>query len=174
MGTDTNVSNPALPIGVHPMDPSEELVPGFGNNRPVPADTPGSRYSTGAPPWKTDNDEAVPVFQRSAHDASVQIIVPSSATGPAVAVGRQKGRQAVTLTVPTLLASGAAPLGVLYGFTEDAVQAGGNACGILNVGDSRTISTEAPIWVAVIPGNATGAVEVLVEYNPPGGSLGGQ
>lgn len=176
-GIDTrNTDIGPLPPGVHPDDPSEYMGPGFGANPAAPPDIAGDRFTTGAPPWKQTNDKAFPVFQRASSDGSVQLVVPNASfnAGTAVACGRQKGRQAVTLTVPTLLANGLPPSGVVYGFTLDAVEAGGNGAGILNPGDSRTIRTEAPIWVGVIGTNQTGAVEVLIEFNPPGGSLGGE
>jgi hypothetical protein len=41
------------------------------------------------------------------------------------------------------------------------------------VGDSVTIDSEGPVWVAVIGGNTTGNVQYLTTFNPPGGELGG-
>jgi phage baseplate assembly protein gpV len=168
MGTNTGVD--PLPPGVHPMDPST-------GPDPVPAlpDTVGNRYNTGAAPYKTDNDGAVPVYQRAAHEWDVNIIVVNSTDAqPAEVVGRQKGRQSVTLTVPTTLPNGTTPDGVVFGPNRGALQqteVGGGA-GVLNAGDSVTINTEAPVYATVITGNATGAVQAVVEFNPPGGGLG--
>jgi hypothetical protein len=157
-----------LPPGVHPYDPS---VPYMGGEvlepQPIPQDTPGDKFTTGTQAFPIENGQALPVFQRAAEDWSVRIIKVNANSGStAVAVGRQKGRQAATLSVPTLLPDGTVPLGVIFGPTEDEVQAGGNAGGILNPGDSVTINTEAPIFLGVIPGNATGACQVVIEFNP--------
>jgi hypothetical protein len=181
MGTNTEVytdteRHTQLPPGVHPNDPSEPIAPGFGDNAAAPPDTVGNRYTTGAPPWKTDNADATPTFERASHDFSANVIIPNTqgtGTGWAVACGRTKGRKSVTLSVPTTLSTGATPLGVVWGATEDAVQQpAGTAMPVLNPGDSITINTEAQIFVGVIPGNATGAVQVVEEINPPGGALG--
>ena len=163
-----------LPPGVHPNDPSELLGPNFGGHGPAPQDTPGNRYTTGLPPWKVENSAATPVFQRASHDWTVKIIkVDSNNGGTAVACGRQKGRQSVTLLVPTLLPDGTTPAGVVYAPTEDEVQAGSNAGGILNPGDSVSIATEGPVYVGVIGAATSGAVQVTIESTPPGGALGG-
>jgi hypothetical protein len=176
MGTDTNVANVMLPIGVHPNDPGEPVVPGFGTNAAAPPDTVGNRYSTGAPPWKVENSEATPVFERASHDFSANVIVANSNSngGTAVAAGRVKGRKAVTLSVPATLSTGlATPAGVVWGPTEDSVQQpAGTFMPVLNVGDSVTIATEAHVYVGVIPGQPTGYVQVVEEINPPGGALG--
>jgi hypothetical protein len=179
MGTDTEVysdteENTPLPVGVHPADMSEAVLPGFGNNAPVPQDSVGNKYSRTTPAWDVDNVDATAVFERSAHDFTARVVVVDiNNGGTAVACNRVKGRKAVTLSVPALLSTGAAPLGVLYGPTEDAVQQPASVpMNVLNVGDSITIATEAQIWVAPIPGNATGAVQVIEELNPTGGALG--
>lgn len=176
--TDTEQYTP-LPPGVHPNDPSEIIAPGFGDNAAAPPDTVGNRYSTGAPPWQTANADATPTFERAAHDFSVQVVVANAGTngGTAIAAGRTKGRKAVTLAVPALLSNGVAPLGVVYGPTQDQCEANAPGVGqglmpVLNPGDSVTIATEAQVFIGVIPGNATGAVQVTEEINPPGGALG--
>jgi hypothetical protein len=173
LGANTQVA--PLPAGVHPTDPSETMSPDFGTNRAAPPDTPGSRYTTGKPPWQVQNSDALPVFQRSASDWTVKIVVVNSSQngGTAIAVGRQRGRVSVTLSVPTLLPNGTVPLGVVFAPTEDEVQAGANAGGVLNPGDSVTIYSEAQVYVGVIGAAASGAVQVKVEFNPPGGALGG-
>lgn len=173
MGDDTQVSDPELPVGVHPNDASEPVAPGFGRgDQMVPDDTVGNRYTTGAPPWETSNAEATPVFERASHDFTVQVVqVNALPVGFAIAAGRTKGRKAVTLSVPSLLSNGAAPLGVVYGPTQDAVE-GPGLLAVLNVGDSVTIATEAQIFIGCIPGNNSGVCQVLEEINPPGGALG--
>jgi hypothetical protein len=165
LGSNTQVA--PLPPGVHPNDPGEVLGPNFGAAAAAPPDTAGDRYGIGRPPWNIKNPDAVAVFQRASSDWTVKIVKVSAAQngGTAIAVGRQKGRQSVTLTVP---------LGVIFAPTEDEVQAGTNAGGVLNPGDSVTIATEGPVQIGCIGAAASGAVQVVVEYNPPGGSLGGQ
>lgn len=172
LGADTLV---APPTGVHPNDLSEPLGPGFGSGAPTPPDTAGDRFTTGKPPWKTANKDATPVFERASHDFTVQIVAVNSAIegGTAIACGRQKGRKSVTLSVPTVLPSGVVPFGVTFAPDQDAVQAGINAAGVLNPGDSVTINTEAPVWLGLIGANLTGWCQVVIEYNPPGGALGG-
>lgn len=161
-------TNRDLPVGVHPLDRAEpthgQLA--FGTASPASADTM-TAYTPGRKPFATDNPNALGVFQRASADWSARVIVvdASMSGGTAQATGRQRGRVSVTLSVPATLADGSTPLGVLFAPTEDAVQAGGNACGLLNVGDSVTLYTEASVWLGVIGANATGACMVLAEFN---------
>src|SRR5271167_2381929 len=60
-----------LPPGVHPMDPSQP----WDGQSPIPDATAAPEdegtdksLSTGRPPFPTDNDLALPVYQRAAHD----------------------------------------------------------------------------------------------------------
>jgi hypothetical protein len=74
--------------------------------------------------------------------------------------------------VPTTLPNGNAGVGCLFGPDEDQLQQGLNAAGVLNPGDSVTINTEAPVYIGCIGAAATGDVQAVVEFNPPGGGLG--
>lgn len=171
--TDWNdvVSRP-LPPGVHPYDPAEVISSEFGRNYPVPSErAEPAQPNTGKPAFSTENWQAIPVFQRGSKVAKVQIVVVNANNGgTAIGCGRVPGRVSVTLSVPTALADGSAPLGVIWGFSEDAVQQG-TQYGILNPADSVTLTTEAPIYLGLIPGNATGACQVIEEINPPAGAV---
>lgn len=158
-----------LPPGVHPNDPSgpDEAAAYLEEARSQPA-------ATGKPAFSTDNGSAFPTFQRAASDWSVGVVIPNAATngGVATVVGRQRGRVAVKLWVPTQLASGVAvTAGVVIGPDENELQAPVNPT-VLNVGDSITIETEGSVYCGVIPGQTTGVVQYLVLSNPPGGSVG--
>ena len=144
---------------------------------PAPADTAGNRYNTDKKAWGTNNADALMVFQRASSDFTAGVISINSQNGnTAIVVGRQKGRQSVTIWVPSTYTSpsgaSSTPNGVMIAQTEGEVQA--YAAVQLNPGDSITITTEAPIWAGILPGNTTGVCQYLVEYNPSGGELGGQ
>jgi hypothetical protein len=167
----------ALPVGVHPLDAAVPVTPGVhpDHDLPLPAENADTNYVTGRPAFDRDNSEAVPTFQRSAHDWSSRVIwVDANSGGTAIAGGRMPGRVDITLAVPLLLSNGVAPLGVVYGPTEADVQAAqiGQGSGLvpcLNPGDSITLYTEASVYVGLIGTNATGAVQVTQHFNPPGG-----
>jgi hypothetical protein len=156
-----------LPAGVHPKDRAEPVGPGFGSNNPVPADQPIGAYKLGTAPFSTDNDEALATFTRASSDWSARIVVvDANAAGTAIVAGRRKGRTAVVLSVPTTLGTGATPLGVIVGPTEDDVL---SYLGyVLNVGDSLTLETEGPVYAGLISGKTTGAVQAVEFFNPPG------
>ena len=148
--------------------------PGF---LPVPPDTAGGDAPRGKPSFDTDNDEAVPVFQRSAESFTsgfrqVATIVQI--------IGRQPGRQKTTLAVPETDMFGNAVDGVMWSYTDSdlaaataAGTAGGATPAFLLPGMSVSIEAEAPVWVAPIPGNSVGSVMFLSLDNPSGGQLGG-
>lgn len=174
--TDWNdvVSRP-LPPGVHPDDQAEIVSSDFGTNSPVPPDrSRPAQPLTGRPPYSVENFQAIPVYQRASDDGDVRIVqVNANNGGTAIACNRQRGRQRVTLSVPSLLPDGVTvPNGVIWGFQEGDVQGAGNgSCGILNPGDSVTIATEAPIYLGLIANKASGAAQVLTETNIAGGGL---
>lgn len=159
--------------GIAPDDiPSTETYPG---EAPVPPDEAVGHapHGTGEKRFTTDNAEAVPVFQRSAHDWTSGTKQPSVTSGPIQVVGRQRGRISTTVWVPTKDANGNTPTGVVIGATQGELQQGGFDSVVLNVGDSITIHSEGPVWCYVISGN-TGFCQFMTEYNPAGGELGGQ
>jgi hypothetical protein len=149
------------------------------HNRPVPQDVFGDHFKRGAKRFSTDNGAAIPTFERAAHDFTTgQTYTGTANGGISIIVGRQAGRKSVSIAVPksyynmagTLVTS---PIGVVVGQTEGELQAAGGGYQLL-AGDSMTITTEAPIWVGLLPGQTTGFCQWLVEYNPAGGELGGQ
>jgi len=139
---------------------------------PVPADrSPHGAPTTGSRPFTTENAQAVPVFERAASDFTAQTFVVS---GPIRIVGRTPGRTSVTLAVPATDALGNAVNGIVFGETEGELQ-GDTPSGMafLLAGMSVTIVTEAPVWVAPIPGGTSpGTVMAILTFNPAGGSLG--
>jgi hypothetical protein len=160
-----------LPPGVDPYDRSVVLA-GHIDANAVTAPDQGQAYQTGHKPYPKDNWEALPVFQRAAKNFTVRIVVvDANAGGTAIAASEQKGRQSITMSIPTLLADGVtAPNGVTFSANEGDLQgAASNDCGILNPGDSVTIETEAKVYVGLIGANTTGAVMVITTNNPPGG-----
>lgn len=166
-----------LPPGVHPNDNSVPYRPGSGAhidaNAAVGPDSRQPAYTTGREPYKRDNYEVLPTFERASDAWSAQTVKINAAYngGTALVVGRQKGRKSVTISVPLTLADGTTPLGVVIGPTEAEVQAGGASGYVLNVGDSVTLSTEGTVYAGVIPGNATGACQFVAFFNPPSGGL---
>jgi hypothetical protein len=164
---DTGVLNQPLPPGVHPNDPAQDGGLADGN-QPVDPDTGGPRFATKPAPWRTENEDALPVYQRAAHDwTSNTFLISKNNGGTIQVIGRQKGRIGVQLWVPSTATNG-----VRIAPTEGEVQA--NSGAILNVGDSAFLPTEGPVWVGLLPTKTTGTVYVTVFYNPAGGSLGGQ
>lgn len=156
-----------LPAGVHPGDArtASEGVPG------APQDQ-STQWRHGREPWGVDNEEALPVYQRAAHDWQPgQVFVSTGSYDSAVqiVVGRQKGRASVTIWVPTLMPNGVAPLGVLIANDRSTLQvASGIDCIVLNVGDSITILSEGPVYAACIGANATGFCQFVSLTNPLG------
>jgi len=152
-----------LPPGVHPYDPSVEWDGGeLHEPNTIPKDTYGSDYQTGDRQFKTDNGEALGVWERGSHEFTADTIVINASIQ---VVGRQVGRKNITLSCPATGANGfwfAPTQGEVDMLTGIAV----------NPGESRTISTEAPVWAGLLAGKTTGTVEVMTETNPSGGSLG--
>jgi len=156
-----------LPPGTHPFDPS---VAWNGGNLPdataAPADAVHEPGPRGRVPFSTDNGAALAVYQRGDHDWSAnRIVVDVNNGGSVQAVGRQRGRAGVILSVPT------GGLGVVFAPSEGEVL-NAASCPQLLPGGSILISTEAPVWVGLIGVNATGTVDVICTYNAPGGGLG--
>jgi hypothetical protein len=160
----SSVSN--LPSGIHPLDPSVPYVSGdLDSNNPVgvPQEKAGNKFKTGQPSFNTDSEDALAVFQRASQAWSGNSY---SLSGAQPIVGRQKGRIEVHIWV-----SSTSALGVQIAPSASEVEATVGEI-ILNPGDSITLATEAPVWAAPIPGNATGSVNVVVIFNPAGGPLG--
>lgn len=164
-----------LPKYLAGQAPDDQVAPSrYPGDSPVPLDTAElTPAATGHLQFDTDNGYAIGVFQRAAHDWTSGSRQPTSAQGPEMVVGRMKGRTSTTVWVPSKDANGNVPLGVVIGSTEGECQQGGFDVVVLNVSDSITINSEAPVWVGVISGNSTGFCQFKSEYNPPGGELGG-
>lgn len=164
-----NVPPPAgsgLPPGVHPGDRSVALVPGqpVESNAPVGGDDLGRQGQRTRPPWHTENEEALPVYQRAAHDWSAnQFIVGSG--NPIQIAGRLRGCVSTMVWVPT-----SASHGVIISPVEGDITQGAGV--ELDPGDSIEIASEAAVWAGVIVGQTSGTVNVVRLYNPPGGGLG--
>jgi hypothetical protein len=167
------------PDAAHPRNNSVPIadLPGYSDS-PVEFDTAGNRYENGRRQFDKGNGEAFPVFERASSDFTTgAIFVNSWNGGTVIVVGRQKGRKALTLWVPTSIVPPGSttpitPSGVLFAQTEGELQNGGGAQ--INPGDSLTIETEAPVWCGLIPGSTSGVVQFTTVYNPGGGELGGQ
>jgi hypothetical protein len=176
----TTPASPALgtlPPGVHPLDPSVPADRVNEGDLVVPQDSTLPKYETKRKPWSTDNTEALPVYQRSATDWGSGVVIPNVNfnSGTATVVGRQKGRIAVKVWVPTKTADGnTVTNGVLIGPNESELQ-NPNALDnvVLNVGDSITLETEGSVYCAVIPGQTTGVCQYVSLNNPLGGPVGG-
>jgi hypothetical protein len=159
-----------LPPGVHPFDPSVAVGPGgtMPTDNAAPHDTAGDRWTAGRKGFGTDNAAALATFQRASEFWSARVVsVDANSGGTAQVVGRQRGRTNVTIWVPSLLPNGATPLGVILAPTEGEAQAGGNSGIVLLPGDSLTITTEAPVFAGLIPGNASGYCQCVVTFDPP-------
>lgn len=141
---------------------------------PAPGDVNHAQYTTGHKQFSTDNGNAFATFERGSHDVFMGQATLSSGQQVYQISGRTVGRKAITLYVPsTLYAAGgttSTPTGVIIGESEGKVQMGDGVQ--LPAGSSITISTEAPIWVGVLPGQTTGFVQYIEEVNPAGGALG--
>jgi len=162
------LANDVLPPGVAPEDPSVPYGPGdrLPNDSPVGEDG-AQAYSTRPPAFPVNNPRALPVYQRAASDWTGRVVtVDSNNGGTALAVGRVKGRDAVTIWVPSTLPNGTTPNGVIIGPSEDEVQQGLNSGIVLNPGDSISIRSEAAVWVGLIGANTSGACQVMQEFNP--------
>lgn len=157
----------ALPVGVHPRDSAVTVVPGqnLDSDTPVNQDGPGPQGFRTQPPWSTENEQAVPVYQRAAHDWSANQYTLSSTRGPIQLAGRRRGRQSVIVWVPT-----SASLGVVVSPDEGDIEQGAGVT--LSPGDSIELPTEATVYGGVIVGNSSGTAYVVELYNPPGGGLG--
>lgn len=169
-----------IPPGVHPGDASTatENVPGAPQDHEK-----GQQHSPGRTPWGTDNEVALPVFQRSAYGwgaGAIQIAPGGEMGGTAIIAPRQKGRQKVTVWCPSKMPNGVAPLAVLIAPDQASIQnlqagAGTSApgCFVLNPGDPVVvIETEGEVWAGIPGGAATAGVQYVVTTNPLGRGRG--
>lgn len=162
-----------LPVGVDPLDRSEVLTRHFDRNLPTPEDIAGNRYETGRRPYGRENWQALPVNQRSAKNVRVRVVGVNvnMEGGTAVACNQVPGRVSVTLSVPAKLADGTVPVaGVTWSGSQGDLQGASNLdCGVLNVGDSILLETEAQLWLGLVTGQTQGFCQVVELLNPPGG-----
>lgn len=159
---------PLLPQGIHPRDNSVPITPGhpLESNDPTHGmDQLGPQGQRRRPPWSTENENALPVYQRAAHDWTANQYTLSSTIGPIQIAGRQRGVFSTVVWVPTSAAEG-----VLISPAEGDVTQGAGVT--LSPGDSIELPTEAAVWAGVIVGQSSGTVYVVRFYNPPGGGLG--
>ena len=164
-GPDGEVVAPFLP-GQHPFDQSTPSQ--FPGDAPVPANEGPIAYQRGFQRFSIDNGEGtLATYQRAAHDFTSGLTTITPAQGPLQIANRQKGRESVTLSVPST-----ATYGVAFAGSAGELQ-GAATPAVLNPGDSLTIASEASVWISVIGSNATGTVQYLTLYNPAGGELGG-
>jgi hypothetical protein len=179
--TEWTVAEPMAPeppfldpiVGPH-APPEDRTAPErYPGGQPVPPDTASVSGRRGKAPFSTAPWDAVDVFQRAATDFTTRVMRLSDVDGPDMIVGRMRGRRSVTLSVPTSYPNVTTVVGVAFASTEGDLQNVGLP-NVLNPGDSWTIETESPVWVAVIPGQTDGLVQCVVEYSPLGGELGGQ
>jgi hypothetical protein len=166
-----------LPHGVHPLDNSVIVRPGDlpDANDLGMADEVGERFDRGRAPFRVAQENALAVFQRIANDWTTGLVVATAANGPVKVVGRQVGRTQVSLWVPTSVIGPADTVipttaGVLVAPNETEVQ-NTFAATLLMPGDSLPLFTEAPIWVAVQPGQAIGYVQFVNFYTAPGNPI---
>jgi hypothetical protein len=164
-----------IPPGVHPGDVSAAY-----EENPVSDDAAAQQFRTGQAPWRTPNSKAIPVYQRTASDWGAQLISTGPFTNvPVKVVGRQAGRQSITMACPTHTPDGVLnTLGVVIGATEGAVQQVQTAplaseAWTLNPGDSVTLYTEGSVWAGPFAGAANGYVQFIVAINPPSGGMSG-
>lgn len=160
-----------VPAQVRPADsPDDRGVPEtYPGSQPVPPDTAGGDAPRGRESFATENDEAIATFTRACEAwTGAQFLI----SGPTQIVRRMKGRTQSTIFVPLTDVNGNAITGVIIGPSDSDVQGIGNPLFLL-AGMSISVPSEAPIWAAPIPGNATGYVCVMTTDNPSGGQLGG-
>lgn len=182
---DLNEINQNPNPGLHPHDPAEVVGPNFGRGNVVPVGTDNTnRYTKGDRPFHTENKEALPVFERSAQHWTVRTIqINASNGGTAIAVGKQKGRKSVTLSVPYLVPGTGTQnqFSVTYAPEEGDLQ-NGNTCGVIPppslvlFGANVTLHTEDAIWVGLGTDNTgapatVGYVTVVTEINPSDGGI---
>jgi hypothetical protein len=162
----TAVPGMELPQGVHPGDRSVPLVPGqpVESNSPTAGDNLGKQGQRRRPPWDTENEEALPVYQRAAHDWTANQFALAS-NNPIQIAGRLRGAVSTVVWVPSSAANGV----VISPNEGDITQGAGIT---LSPGDSIELCTEGAVSAGVSGGNATGTVYVVRLYNPPGGGLG--
>jgi hypothetical protein len=160
---DVGPAGQPLPPGVHPNDPSVAWSGGPLHEAPtVPPDRPETHYQRGQQPFSQDNSQALPVFERAAHDWTGNTWVLTQTRQVA---GRQVGRKSVTLWNKSSSATS-----VFFAPVEGEVDQGQALS--LDPGDSITIPTEAPVYAGPGPLVASCTVQVMATYNPPGGGLG--
>lgn len=158
--------------GVHPWDQSVPIDPGTGQlvepDRP-PGTGPDQLESQGfttRKPWATENEDAIPTNQRSAHNWEARVYTVNVNNSPIQAAGRLRGCVATVIWIPST-----SPFGVMVSPDEGDIQQGAGL--ILNPGDSFQIESEGAVWLGIIPGNNSGGPAQIARFiNPPGGGLG--
>ena len=156
--TIANTTNTVLPLppGVHPTDPRYPAAP------IIPPAQVGPVAETTRPPFDIPNGKAMGVFQRASSDWSARTLTLSSTETVIQAAGRLKGRESVTLFVPSTATNG-----VVVARTQGTAQLHGGVP--IAVDGSITIRTEAPVYVGLLSGKTTGKVCVVETFNPDGG-----
>lgn len=131
-----------------------------------PASTPGEEF------FAVASKAAVPVAQRAAEDYGARSV---SFIEPYRVANRRVGRRSITLSCPTSFTpftspnTPVTPLGFVFSNDRTNVETGVGFQ--VNPGDSVTIESEAPVWVAPLPGNASGMCQYVEDYDSPGGSV---
>lgn len=167
-----DVDGVPIPPGVHPGDATALVRPGWDSNQPVTQDQPGNKYNTGSAPWSTDNDKAVPVYQRQDHDWTTGHLTLTQTGAVVTIVSRQAGRGPITLAVPATMDGVAVVGGLVVGPDQGDVANGGGWT--LNIGDSMTIPSEASVYARLPSGASSGSIQWFATLNPAGGGLGAQ
>ena len=98
-----------VPTGVHPLDQSVP-VGADGHlaetDKPPSSDGPAGAPSTRHKPWHRANEDALPVFQRAAHDWTANRYTLQATDAPVQLAGRLKGSTRTVVWVPTGSAQG--------------------------------------------------------------------
>lgn len=155
----------SLPPGIHPTDRRESAT---DVTSPVPAPVPTQNGRTARPPFLVENARAMAVYQRAAKTWDGGPVRILKGKEPASVAVRRRGRHSVTLSVPSTVVLS----GVLVTVTNGVLVAASKGEAeltkgkVLNIGDSLTLYTEAPVYVTTLPTATTGIVTVIELYNP--------
>jgi hypothetical protein len=125
----------------------------------------------GIPLFQTEPLAAVPVSQRASDSFDARSI---GFIEPTKVAGRRRGRRSITLSCPATVTSStgatSTPLGFQWSNDRTLVELGGYGVGFqINPGDSATIESEAEVWVAPLPRNASGLCQYVECYDSPSG-----
>lgn len=171
-----------LPSGVHPLDQSTPIGSDGQPTEPdrPPSTGPAEHAHSGNPShrrgaWQRDNEDALPVNQRAAHDFRTGVVpVNINNSSTAKVVMRRPGRKSVTIWIPAQVVLGGVlitpPNGVMWGNNEGELEAGAGS--YLAIGDSVTLEVEAPVYIGLVPGTTQGYVQYLDQFDGPAGSIG--